>query len=32
MDAIDKGLAISLVLLVLFIGLEMYLYNRRVDD
>jgi len=32
MDAIDKGLAISLVLLVLYIGLEIYLHNRRVDD
>ena len=32
MHAIDKGLAICLVLLVLYIGLEIYLHNRRVDD
>lgn len=32
MDALDRGLAICLILLVLYIGLEIYLHNRRVDD
>jgi hypothetical protein len=32
MDAIDKGTAICLIMLVLYIGLELYLHNRRVDD
>jgi hypothetical protein len=32
MDAIDRGLAISLVLLVMYIALEIYVHNRRVDD
>ena len=32
MDAIDRGLAISLVLLVMYIALEIYVHNRSVDD
>jgi hypothetical protein len=32
MDAIDRGLAISLVLTVAYIALEVWIHNRRVDE
>ena len=32
MDAIDKGMAVCLVLTIVYIALEIYWHNRRVDD